>query len=102
MKMKTVGTVKIALASGPAEVPAIRIGKFWAAHSPGGGLKLYNVSHIGTGAALVRHLKLGHAYRLVGVLDVLMPVDDYESCHKVWNQFPAKLREAFVDMAYTA
>ncbi len=99
--MKEVGIVEILLAKGLVPVPAIRIGKFWAAHrtpeSPNG----YTVSHLATGRQFLGYVKPTLAKRLVGVIDTLIPAADYDGVHAIWNTLPPKVQHAFCDMRYT-
>ena len=99
--MKETGTVKILLAKGLTEIPALRVGQFWAAHRVPDTENAFNVTHIATGRAFVTYIKVRHACRLVGVLDTLMPTTEYQNCETIWNRWPTKLQQAFVKMSYT-
>jgi len=95
-EMKTVGTVKILLAQGLTEVPAIKIGTFWAAHLATDESRYYNVTHIATGRALVHRIGVTAACRFVSYADKTLSFSDYDECLKVWLSFDYRTRKSIL------
>ena len=93
------GTVKIKLAQGLTEVPAFRVGKFWAvngAFAGDGSPPYFNVTHRNTGQCLVSHIGLRRAQRLVGVLDVLMASELQSELAQRWRALPKEVQRALL------
>jgi orotate phosphoribosyltransferase len=95
--VKPVGTVKIKLAQNLTEVPAFKIGKFWAVNSSGDGSPYYNVTHRNTGEQLLSYIGLRRAQKLTGVLDVLMPTALVSELEQRWRSFPKAVQQALLE-----
>lgn len=97
MKTKPVGTVKVLLAKGLTEVPAFRVGKFWATNKSDETSPYFNVTHKATGKKLVGYILFRRAQKLVGVLDTLMPTDLTSELEQRWRSFPKEVQHALLE-----
>jgi hypothetical protein len=91
------GTVKIELSRGLTEVPAFRIGKFWATNKSDESSPYFNVTHRMTGKKLIGYIGFRRAQRLVGVLDVLMPTELSRELEHRWQTFPEIVRQSLLE-----
>lgn len=95
--MKPVGTVKIKLSRGSKEVPAFRVGKFWATNKSDETSPYFSVTHRATGKRLVSYILFRRAQKLVGVLDTLMPTDLTSELEQRWRSFPKEVKQALLE-----
>lgn len=94
---KQVGTVKIQLSSGLTEVPAFKIGRYWAVNSAGDTSPYFNVTHINTGQKIVGYIGIRRASKMVGVLDVLFPTELESEMSQKWRTLPYSVQCALVE-----